>query len=157
MNYEFLEVGVNSIADFFGGKYKPEAVRMVSGSVLVESDVALKYAYKRCITEFNNLPPIAKVRDIIIQEGKKIREQQAIEREEEAKRQNKDMPRTLPSGSTEYSRACCSFLKAAFSGYYDKSELRKMAIEGEKKFPCMGFDAWLNGSLKNVTEVKSEG
>lgn len=147
MNQQFLEQGIKAIAVFFNGEYKPESIRMISGALLPESDAALKEAYRRCITEFNTLPPVARVRDIILQEGRKIREQEAIEREREAQRQKAYAPKGLPDGHNDYTRACCEFLQRAFSGRYTREELRPMAEKGEKQFPGRGFDAWLKGSL----------
>lgn len=155
MTSEFLEEGLKSIAGFFGGEYKSEQIRMVQGALMPEPEKALRDAYKRCCTEFNGLPTIAKVRDIVMQEGRKIREAEIVEREREAERTKAEERKPWAPANDPHGKACAKFLQAAFSGQYSRDELRAMAEEGEKKFPGRGFDVWLKGALKpKVVELK---
>lgn len=149
MDYRCMVEGLCEIGKFFGEDYKDDAIKAVQSLILLEPNQAMVKAYNRVVSEFPQrfLPPLAKVRDIILQEGKKIREAEAIQREQEDRRQRTETPESLPKGHTEYSRACCSFLKAAFGRYHTLDELRKMAEDGERRFPGRGFDAWLKGSL----------
>lgn len=155
MTSDYLKQGLNSIAGFFGGEYREEQIKMVAGALLPEPDNALREAYKRCCTEFNTMPTIAKVRDIIIQEGKKIGEAQIVEREREAAQAKADERRGWTPPKDEHGKACAAFLQAAFSGMYSHDELRELAEAGERQFPGRGFDVWLKGALKpKVIEMK---
>ena len=155
MTHEFISQGLKSIAVFFGGEYRPEQVNMVVGSLTPEPDGALREAYKRCCTEFNSLPTIAKVRDIVIQEGRKIREDETVEREREAEKLKAEECKPWAPPNDPHGKACVKFLQAAFSEQYSHDELRKMAEDGERQFPGRGFNHWLKGALKpRVVELK---
>lgn len=154
MTSEYLYQGLIQIAKFFGGEYREEQIRMVTGAILPEPDNALRSAYKRCCTEFNALPTIAKVRDIVIQEGRKIRELEICQREQLAERMKREEQRPWNPGNDEHGKACAAFLAAAFGGE-SINRLRETAEEGERKFPGRGFDVWLKGALKpKVIELK---
>ena len=105
---------------------------------------SLVKTYQRVTTDYHPdaLTPIGKIRDIIVQEGRKILEQASIERENEDRRQRKEEMKSLPSGHDEHSRECCSFLGKVFSGKFTTAELLHMAEEGDKRFPGRGFKPW---------------
>lgn len=151
MNHQYMVEGLKAIGSFFGEDYKPESIKAIQSVILLEPDAAMKQAYSRIVTEFPQrfLPPLAKVKDIIQQEGKKIREQESLEREKKDRLNRQNLPETLPQGHDAYSRACCEFLGKMFSGHYTKAEKRNLAEEGDRQFPGKGFRYWLEGSLGN--------
>lgn len=150
MEKAVLYAGIKDICEFFGQNYKPEAIRLIEPAVLSEPAFAMMEAITRVKVEFSPraIPPIAKVRDIICQEGRKIRDEEITAREREAARARKELPAALPVGDDLYGKTCRKFLTLALSGQYDKGELREMALKGEERFPGRGFDAWINGCLK---------
>jgi hypothetical protein len=157
VDYKIMIEGLQMIGQFFGEDYKPDAIKAVQNAILLEPDAAMTSTYKRAVVEFPQrfLPPLSKVRDIIIQEGRKIREAETVEREREAERTKAEERKPWAPPNDPHGKACAKFLQAAFSGMYSHDELRVMADEGEKKFPGRGFDVWLKGALKpKVVEPK---
>lgn len=136
------------VSAMFRRPYKLETIGAIWASVQAEPAGALVRMLNRVEVDFHPdaLVPISKIRDIILAEGKKIREGEAAEREREAQRQKDAEAKSLPDGHTEYSRAVCDFLNAALAGV-DRSKLRTMAQEGARRFPRRGFEQWLNGAL----------
>jgi hypothetical protein len=146
MDYRCMVEGLEEVGKFFGEDYKPEAIKAVQSPILVEPNAAMARAYQRVISEFPQrfLPPLSKIRDIILQEGKRIREAEAIQREQEAAQRKAEEGRPMREPATPYGRACASFLVAAFSGNYSRAELLRMAEDGVKRFPGMtGFRGWV--------------
>jgi hypothetical protein len=137
------------IGKFFGEDYKPESVKAVQNVMMLEPVGAMVAAYSRAISEFPQryLPPISKIRDIVLQEGKKIRELETQQREREAAEMKKEEAQPIKEPSTPYGRACATFLAAAYSGEYGREQLWAMAEKQEARFHKMGFEQWLNGVL----------
>lgn len=146
MDYRCMVEGLEEVGKFFGEDYKPEAIKAVQSPILVEPNAAMAKAYQRIISEFPQrfLPPLSKVRDIILQEGKRIREAEAIQREQEAAQRKAEEGRPIQEPATPYGKACTAFLVAVFSGNYSRDELLRMAEDGVKRFPGMtGFRGWV--------------
>jgi len=148
MERKWFDEGLAMISMMFRRPYKPETINAIWDAVKDEPGDAIVRSIKRVEVDFHPdaLVPISKIRDIILAEGKKIREAQTVAREREAQRQKDAEAKSLPDGHTEYSRAVCDFLNAALAGV-DRSKLRTMAQEGARRFPRRGFEQWLNGAL----------
>lgn len=148
MRREMFDEGMAMISRMFRKPLKADNIAAIWDDVKDEPDSAMTKTFYRVEIDFHPdaLVPVGKIRDVIKSEGKKIREKEAVEREQEARRVKDGGVKSIPDGHTDHSRACCAFLKAAFSGV-DNGTLRKMAEDGESRFPGRGFDAWLNGAL----------
>jgi hypothetical protein len=144
-----FDEGMGEISRLFRKGYKTETVAAIWDAVKSEPDSAMTRAFYRVEVEFHpdQLVPIAKIRDIILQEGKKIREADTVRREQESAQMKKEEAQPWAEPSTSYGKACASFLKAAFSGQYSREQLKAMAEKQEARFHKMGFDAWLDGVL----------
>ena len=83
MEQAFLLQGLEAISEYFGERWKPESVKAVMADLLKEPDAALINAHARVYAEMNPrpFPPIARIADIIKDEGRKHRTAQAKERE----------------------------------------------------------------------------
>lgn len=151
MERRVFDEGMVAISGLFRRSYQPGAIAAIWPDVCNEPSQAMTKAFFRIEVEFHSdaLVPIAKIRDMILYEGSRIREAEALQREVEAKRERLSQPTEVPKGHDEYSRACADFLKAVFSGRYTRDELAVKAAEGQQRFPGRGFDAWLNGSLSS--------
>lgn len=157
MNIDRFTEGMKMIGQYFGRPYKPESIKAIWEDVKDEPDAAMNKAFMRVEIDFHQAQviPIARIRDMVLAEGKKIREAETVEREREAERTKAEERKPWATPNDPHGKACAKFLQAAFSGQYSRDELRAMAEDGERQFPGRGFNYWLKGALRpKVVELK---
>lgn len=157
MNIDRFTEGMKMIGQYFGRPYKPESIKAIWEDVKDEPDAAMNKAFMRVEIDFHQAQviPIARIRDMVLAEGKKIREAEITEREREAEQRKLDERKPWAPPNDPHGKACAKFLQAAFSGQYSRDELRAMAEDGERQFPGRGFNYWLKGALRpKVVELK---
>jgi len=157
MQLERYAEGMKMIGQYFGRPFKPESIKAIWEDVKNEPDGAMNKAFMRVEIDFHQAQviPIARIRDLILTEGRKIREAETTEREREAERTKAEERKPWAPPNDPHGKACAAFLQAAFSGLYSHDELMAMAEDGERTFPGRGFNHWLKGALKpRVAELK---
>jgi hypothetical protein len=157
MQIDHYTQGMQMIGQYFGRPYKSDSIKAIWEDVKNEPDKAVDKAFIRVEIDFHQaqVVPIARIRDLILTEGKKIREAEICQREQLAEKMKREEQKPWNPGADEHGKACAAFLTAAFSGQYSHDQLREMAEDGERRFPGRGFDAWLNGALRpKVVEMR---
>jgi hypothetical protein len=132
------------ISKMFRRGYTDEQAAKIWPAIKDEPNAAIHAAVMKVETDFHPdmLVPIGKIRDIILQEGKHIREEQVQEREREAQRMKAEEKRTLydyrPKGEFEKDAFECMIFCA---GDAKPDEKLKRIAEMARKYPHREYSA----------------
>jgi hypothetical protein len=152
MTAEVFSKGVVAIESLFNsGTYPLNAADDIWPDVRDFSDDAMRGAYRRIRIEFNSRPTLARVRDLIVEEGRKIASKisDEIEREAEQRRREEAQHTNVvlrgAAGPDPFIREMC---RIALGGYTEERRAELMA-DVERRYPGLPgpngeivIDAW---------------
>lgn len=149
MKPEYFSDAMDMINSMFRRGYDAKAAASIWDAVRDEPDAAMVRAVKRIEMEFHpdQLVAPGKIRDIILQEGRKIRDREAEGRQREADRLKAEEAQPWKTPVSVYGRAVVDFLSCDAMRDRDVEALRNTAEGCMKRFPGRGFEVWVTGAL----------
>lgn len=141
MTENYYQQAMGMISTYFAKPYRSDNIKAIWPEVKDMPEQAMNLAYKRVQQEFHHaaLIPINRIKEIILQEGKRILTKQAEDREREAaekKAQERGLNEVQPISS--YDRECLKVVRAQMSDLEPQEKLKLIAAL-DKKYPNRGW------------------
>lgn len=142
MEVEVFGKGMQEVGKYFNGIYQPIVLEDIWPDCQKEPDDAMRNAYRRIRLEFNSKPTPARVRDLVQEEGRKIREAQIVRREESADAEKGQ----YAAGTAKAFQADAAVAQRSLlviRAMIERKITRERALEGvrhlDAEFPAAGF------------------